>query len=87
MKRSQSDIDDDDDGGGDSIDKCTDHEPAPKKPKHQHRQDASTVADAQTQVMECDDLVCLIMTVRDMCGHCILSICSLVVFILFLCSL
>jgi hypothetical protein len=84
MKRSQSYIDDiDDDGGGDSIDKCTDHEPASKKPKQQQQQDAYTVADAQTQVMECDDLLCLIMTVRDIYTHCMLSLCSLIIFVLF----
>jgi hypothetical protein len=45
-----------------------DHEPAAKKPKRRHSRtptsSASTVDDtAQIQVLECDDLVCLIMTV------------------------
>jgi hypothetical protein len=52
-------------------DECTDHEPAPKKPK-QHQAPISAPDDvvcAQTQVTECDDLVCLIMSVRGRISH------------------
>jgi hypothetical protein len=44
-----------------------DDEPVAKKPKQQHQQTAPlfvpSTSTAQIQVLECDDLVCVIMTV------------------------
>jgi hypothetical protein len=70
-KRSRSDYDDDgggDDEEGNEMGECAyDHEPTSKKPKRQHQQtaplSASSTSAAQIQVLECDDLVCVIMTV------------------------
>jgi hypothetical protein len=81
MKRGRADVDGEDEEEMDSNCNSTDndagHEPAWKKQKQQPRQPDTLSVNAQTQVLECDDLVCCIMTVCNVCISFDIYVCTM----------